>query len=93
MLTKEQVEHVALLARLALEPEETGLYSRQLSAILEYARKLEELDVSDVPPTAHVLPLRNVLRQDRVGEHLPPADALANAPEREDNYFKVPRIV
>ncbi|MGQ9557784.1 MAG: Asp-tRNA(Asn)/Glu-tRNA(Gln) amidotransferase subunit GatC [Desulfurispora sp.] len=93
MLTKEQVEHVALLARLALKPEETELYSRQLSAILEYARKLEELDVSDVPPTAHVLPLRNVLRQDRVGEHLPPAAALANAPEREDNYFKVPRIV
>ncbi|WP_438266169.1 Asp-tRNA(Asn)/Glu-tRNA(Gln) amidotransferase subunit GatC [Desulfurispora thermophila] len=89
----EQVEHVALLARLALTPEEKELYSRQLSAILEYARKLEELDVSDVPPTAHVLPLRNVLRQDQVGAHMPPEEALANAPEREENYFKVPRIV
>lgn len=93
MLTKSEVEHVALLARLDLSEEETDLYTTQLAKILEYAAVLDRLDTSDVPPTAHVLPLQNVFREDLVGEHLTPDDVLANAPEKEEGFFKVPRII
>lgn len=93
MLTISEVEHVALLARLELNDEEKKLYARQMNAILEYAQMLNKLDTTDVPPTAHVLPLKNVFREDKVGEHMDPEKALANAPEREDQFFKVPRIV
>jgi len=93
LLTRQEVEHVALLARLALSEEEKELYTRQLRDILEYAARLNELDTTDVPPTSHVLPLSNVFREDEVGEHLSPEEVLANAPEREGGFFKVPRIV
>ncbi|HBV96657.1 MAG: glutamyl-tRNA amidotransferase [Peptococcaceae bacterium BICA1-7] len=93
MLTIAEVEHVALLSRLDLSLEEKKLYGDQLSKILEYAKMLDELDTGDVPPTAHVLPLKNVYREDRVGEHLPLEKAMQNAPERDGNFFKVPRIV
>lgn len=93
MLTRQEVEHVALLARLELTEEEKDLYTRQLQDILEYAARLNELDTTDVPPTSHVLPLCNVFREDDVGEHLSPEEVLANAPEREGGFFKVPRIV
>jgi aspartyl-tRNA(Asn)/glutamyl-tRNA(Gln) amidotransferase subunit C len=93
MIGIKEVEHVALLARLELTDKEKEVYSRQLSDILEHARKLQQLDTKDVPPTAHVLPLQNVLREDRVGEHLPPEKVLANAPDRQDDFFKVPRII
>ena len=93
MLTRQEVEHVALLARLALSEEEKELYTRQLRDILEYAARLNELDTTDVPPTSHVLPLSNVFREDEVGEHLSPEEVLANAPEKEGQFFKVPRIV
>jgi aspartyl-tRNA(Asn)/glutamyl-tRNA(Gln) amidotransferase subunit C len=93
LLTRQEVEHVALLARLALSEEEKEMYTRQLRDILEYAARLNELDTTDVPPTSHVLPLSNVFREDEVGEHLAPEEVLANAPEREGGFFKVPRIV
>ena len=93
MLTIAEVDHVALLSRLDLSMEEKKLYGDQLSKILEYAKMLDELDTGDVPPTAHVMPLKNVYREDRVGEHLPLEKALQNAPERDGNFFKVPRIV
>ncbi|SHF32545.1 aspartyl/glutamyl-tRNA(Asn/Gln) amidotransferase subunit C [Desulfofundulus australicus DSM 11792] len=93
MITIKDVEHVALLARLELSEEEKQMYTKQLDAILEYAQVLNELDTDDVPPTAHVLHLRNVWREDEVGEHLPPDEVLANAPETEGQFFKVPRIV
>jgi len=93
MLTRADVEHVALLARLELGEDEKELYTSQLGKILEYAAVLRELDTTDIPPTAHVLPLQNVFREDVVGEHLPVEDVLANAPEREGNFFKVPRII
>lgn len=93
MLTKEQVEHVALLARLELSDEEKEKYATQLSAILEYAEALNKVDTENVPPTAHVLPLKNVFREDRVCDHLANEKALANAPDREGNYFRVPRIL
>ncbi|MBO8128462.1 MAG: Asp-tRNA(Asn)/Glu-tRNA(Gln) amidotransferase subunit GatC [Peptococcaceae bacterium] len=93
MLTIADVEHVALLSRLELTPEEKEMYRRQLAKILDYAAKLQELDTENIPPTAHVVPLQNVFREDEVGEHLPPEKVLANAPDREDNFFKVPRIL
>ncbi|MCL5056960.1 MAG: Asp-tRNA(Asn)/Glu-tRNA(Gln) amidotransferase subunit GatC [Actinobacteria bacterium] len=93
MLTIAEVDHVALLSRLDLSAEEKKLYGDQLSKILEYAKMLDELDTGDVPPTAHVLPLKNVYREDRVGDHLPLEKAMQNAPERDGNFFKVPRIV
>jgi aspartyl-tRNA(Asn)/glutamyl-tRNA(Gln) amidotransferase subunit C len=93
MLTIAEVEHVALLARLDLSDEEKKMYAGQLSAILEYAGMLDDLDTENIPPTAHVLPLKNVFREDSEGGHLPLEKALQNAPDREGNYFKVPRIV
>ncbi|MBO8137189.1 MAG: Asp-tRNA(Asn)/Glu-tRNA(Gln) amidotransferase subunit GatC [Desulfotomaculum sp.] len=93
MITKKDVEHVALLARLKLNEEEKEMYTRQLNDILKYAQKLQQLDTDAVEPTAHVLPIKNVFREDEVGDHLPNDKALANAPEKEGNYIKVPKIM
>lgn len=93
MLTIDEVEHVALLSRLELSEDEKKMYAGQLSAILEYAGMLDELDTAAVPPTAHVLPLKNVFREDRAGDHLQLEKTMQNAPDREDSFFKVPRIV
>lgn len=93
MLTKEQVEHVAMLARLEFNEEEKEKYAAQLSDILKHMEKLDELDTSNVPPTAHVLPLKNVFREDKVCEHLSNESALQNAPKREEGSFRVPKII
>jgi aspartyl-tRNA(Asn)/glutamyl-tRNA(Gln) amidotransferase subunit C len=93
MLTIKEVEYVALLARLELTDAEKQIYVRQLGDILEYAKMFNELDTSGVPPTAHVLPLKNVFRNDSTGEHLPSEKVLVNAPDRDKEFFKVPRIV
>ncbi len=92
-LTREEVEHVAWLARLALTEEEIEMFREQLSAVLEYARSLEEIDLSDVPPTATVLPMRNVMREDEVRPSLPRDVVLANAPDTEDGYFRVRAVL
>jgi aspartyl-tRNA(Asn)/glutamyl-tRNA(Gln) amidotransferase subunit C len=88
-----EVDHVALLSRLELSEEEKKQYADQLNNILEYAKMLDELETGDVPPTAHVLPLKNVFREDRVGEHLALEKTMQNAPDQDGNFFKVPRIV
>lgn len=93
MITKQDVEHVALLARLELSEEETELYTKQLNDILEYANKLQQVNTDDVPPTMHVLPIQNVFREDQVGEHMANEVALANAPDTEGNFIKVPKIM
>ncbi len=93
MLTSKDVQHVALLARLELTSEEEEMYTSQLGRILDYVRILQDLDTSEVPPTAHVLPLQNIFREDEVGEHLDVEDVLANAPDRKGNFFRVPKIV
>ncbi|MDN5347168.1 MAG: aspartyl-tRNA(Asn)/glutamyl-tRNA(Gln) amidotransferase subunit [Clostridia bacterium] len=92
-ITLKEVEHVALLARLYLSEEEKQAYTQQLNSILEYMQKLNELDTAAVEPTAHVLPLKNVLRDDEVRPGLPREKALAGAPEAQDGQFKVPRVV
>ncbi|MTI85959.1 MAG: Asp-tRNA(Asn)/Glu-tRNA(Gln) amidotransferase subunit GatC [Firmicutes bacterium] len=93
MINKSDVEHVALLARLELSEEEKELYTKQLSDILEHAQTLNKLDTENVLPTAHVLPLKNVFREDEVGDHLDTEKALSNAPDKEENFFRVPKIV
>lgn len=93
MITKKDVDHVAFLGRLELTEEEREIYTRQLNDILEHFQFLQQLDTENVPPTAHVLPLKNVFREDRVGRHMSREDALSNCPDRDGNYFKVPRIV
>ena len=87
------IEHVARLARLDLTPEEMAKLREQLGAILEHAAKVGEAAAEDVPPTAYAIPRSNVLRPDELKPSLSVEDVLANAPEREDDRFKVPRIV
>jgi aspartyl-tRNA(Asn)/glutamyl-tRNA(Gln) amidotransferase subunit C len=91
-LTIKEVEHVARLARLRLAPEELEKMRVQLSNILGHIDMLKEVDVRDVPPTAQVTDLLNILRADRVSASLPREDVLANAPDQEDGMFKVKAI-
>jgi aspartyl-tRNA(Asn)/glutamyl-tRNA(Gln) amidotransferase subunit C len=88
-----QVEHVARLARLALSPEEKDRMRGQLDAILGYVEQLRRIDTRDVPPTAHVLPLANVMREDEVRPSYPADAMLANAPDVDQAAFRVPRIL
>jgi aspartyl-tRNA(Asn)/glutamyl-tRNA(Gln) amidotransferase subunit C len=92
-VTLKDVEHVAALARLELTDAEKERFTEQLNAILKYAEKLNELDTEAVPPTSHVLPLSNVMREDEVRPSWPLSDVLANAPEEEDGQFRVPAVL
>jgi aspartyl-tRNA(Asn)/glutamyl-tRNA(Gln) amidotransferase subunit C len=92
-LSREEVLHVANLARLSLEPAEIELFTRQLNDILAYVEKLQELDTEGVPPLAHVIPVFNVFRQDAVREGLARQTALDNAPAHEEGAFLVPRVI
>lgn len=92
-LTKEQVEHIAQLARLKLTPEEIERYRAQLSAILDYANRLQAVDTTGIPPTSSVLPPRSVLREDKSRPGLPLEDLLRNAPDSEKGQFRVPPVL
>jgi len=92
-IDKQLVRQVARLARLELTDEETVMFAGQLAAILDYIAKLSELDTKDVEPLAHCLPIHNVFRPDEPRPGLSVEQALANAPDRQDDYFKVPRIL
>ncbi len=92
-LSKKDVEHVALLSRLHLNDEEKEKYANELSRIFDYVEELQAVDTDSVPPTAHPLELKNVLREDSVRPSLSNEAALSNAPEKEDNCFRVPKIV
>jgi len=92
-ISMQEVEHVANLARLSLNEEEKKRYGEQLSAILEHADQLEAVDVSEVEPTSHVLPLVNVLRDDEVDAMLSNEEALKNAPDSDEGQFRVPAVM
>jgi aspartyl-tRNA(Asn)/glutamyl-tRNA(Gln) amidotransferase subunit C len=92
-ITQKEVEQVAKLARLELSEDEKGTFARQLSAILSYMDQLKTLDTGGVEPTATVLPTDNVFRDDQVQPSLPQEQALANAPDQADGFFRVPRIL
>jgi aspartyl-tRNA(Asn)/glutamyl-tRNA(Gln) amidotransferase subunit C len=92
-IDETQVRKVARLARLALTEEEVAEFTGQLSAILDYVEKMNELNTDDVEPLAHCLPISNVFRRDCVKESLGTEKALANAPQRDGDFFKVPKIL
>ncbi len=92
-LTRTQVEYIAELAKLALTDAETERYTEQLSAVLDYASQLQAVDTSDIPPTASVLPLTTVLREDVVRPSLSNAQAIANAPDATDGQFRVDAVL
>lgn len=87
------VRHISHLSRLKPTDEEVRLFSEQLSAIVEYMDQLNEVDTTDVAPTAHALPVKNVFRADEARPGLTPDQALANAPHREGNFFAVPKVL
>lgn len=89
----QDVNKVAGLAKLEFAPEEKRRLVQQLSRIVEYMNKLSELDTSDVPPTSHVVNLKNVLREDVVEQWLSPDEALTNAPAKRNGYFSVPKVI
>jgi aspartyl-tRNA(Asn)/glutamyl-tRNA(Gln) amidotransferase subunit C len=92
-ISRADVEHVATLARLALAPEEIEQLTEQLGVILDHAEDVAALDLEGVEPTAHPLPLSNVLRPDEVRPSLDRDEVLAQAPAAEDGRFRVPRIL
>jgi aspartyl-tRNA(Asn)/glutamyl-tRNA(Gln) amidotransferase subunit C len=92
-LTRKQVVAISELARLALTEEEITLYQEQLSAVLEYAERLQSLDTGAIPPTATVLPVRNVMRADEACPSMARENILANAPQAEDGCFRVQAVL
>lgn len=92
-ISREELEHVARLARLELTEEEIELFQMQLGAVLERAQRIQALPLDDLPPTAHPIDLSNVLRADVVVPPALPDAILENAPERDGDLFRVPRIL
>ncbi len=92
-ISREDVAHVARLARLEVSGEEQATFARQLSAILTYIDQLKQVDTAGVEPTATVLPTDNVFRDDVARPSLPREQALANAPDQADGFFRVPKII
>jgi len=92
-ITKQEVEHVARLARLELSEQDKDRLTEQMSNILTYVGKLNELDTTGVEPTSHVLDINNVMREDVAAESLSQERALANAPDKAAGHYKVPKII
>jgi len=92
-LSHDEVRRIAELAKLDLSEEEVKLYAGQLSHILQYFERLQAIDTSQVAPTASVLPLKNVLRPDIAAQPIRLAEALANAPDTQDNQFRVSAVL
>lgn len=93
VITKDTVKYVANLARIELNPKELEKLSRQLKDILDFIDKLKKVDIKDINPTSHILPISNVLREDKPQESLPFDKVLKNAPCREGNFFGVPKVI
>ena len=92
-LTREQVQYIAELAKLDLTETEIARYTEQLSAVLDYASALQDIDTNDIPPTASVLPLKNVMREDVVRPSLPREQVVANAPDAIEGQFQVDAVL
>jgi aspartyl-tRNA(Asn)/glutamyl-tRNA(Gln) amidotransferase subunit C len=92
-LTEEEVRHIARLARVGLSDDEVPRFQSQLSEILDYFRRLQEVDTENVPPTAHTLAMHNVMRDDEPQPSIDKEEVLANAPQREDDHFRVRAIL
>jgi len=92
-ITKETVEYVANLARIELQTKELDKLAGQLKDIIDFIGKLNEVDIKDIPPTSHILPLKNVLREDVPKISLTSEKVLKNAPLKEVNFFVVPKVI
>lgn len=92
-ISRDDVAHVAKLARLSVDDDQLDTFTAQLGAILDHAADVEALDLADVPPTSHPYPLVNVLRPDVAGPTLAPHEALDGAPQAEEGRFRVPTIL
>jgi len=92
-LSKKEVEHIAWLAHIELSDKEKALFTEQFNEILDYFKKIDEVDTEGVEPTYHVLDLKNVSRTDETAPSLPIEEALRNAPKKEKKFIKAPRIV
>ena len=92
-VTKKDVEHIAKLARLKIREDEIGHYTNQLNQILEYVEKLNELDTENVEPLSHPIENINVFREDNRRQSVTTYEALKNAPDRDDQHFKVPKVI
>ena len=92
-ISQEEVRHIAMLSRLKLSDDEVRALARELTAILDYVNQLREVDIEGVEPTAHAVAVDNVFRADEVRPSLDPDTALANAPDRESSFFKVPKVL
>ena len=92
-LSRDEVLHIARLARLGLSESELDKLREQLSNILENFEILQQVDTSDIPPTAQSIPLQNVMREDEISASLPQSQILANAPQKEENYFRVRAVL
>jgi len=92
-IDKDTVRYVANLARISLNEEELSLLSRQLEDIVNFIDKLKELDLAGVKPTSHILPVKNVFREDKPVQSLKVKDTLSNAPIKKENFFVVPKVI
>ncbi len=93
MITKNNIEYVANLSRLELNDADMDAFAPNFQEILSYIDKLNELDTSNVEPTAHVLPLKNVKREDEIKPSLSNESALKSAPETSEGFFQVPKVI
>jgi aspartyl-tRNA(Asn)/glutamyl-tRNA(Gln) amidotransferase subunit C len=92
-ISREEVEHVARLARLELTEGEKEMFTGQMDAMLAYVDKLNELDTKGITPTSHAVPMENAFREDEVAPSIGIDKALLNAPDRSDNFFRVPQVI
>lgn len=92
-INADQVRHVARLSRIALTPQETERFTEQLDHVLEYVRQLQRLDTTRVEPAFHVLPMMNVMREDRRSASLPAESAAQLAPDHQGSFVRVPLVV
>ena len=92
-ITRQDIDHVAKLARLALTEEERQLFTGQMGAILAYVEALNELNTDDVQPTSHAVPMQNAFRPDVIAPSIGHHRALANAPDTNETYFRVPPVI
>lgn len=92
-IDKETVKYTAHLCRIELQEKELDKLSTQLKGILDFIDKLSKVDVQNIAPTSHILPVKNVLREDAPKDSLPVDKVLANAPQKEGNFFVVPKVI
>lgn len=92
-ISKKDVQYTADLARIELTDKELSTLSEQLQKIVDFIDKLKTLDIANISPTSHVLPMHNVFREDKAIASLKPQDALKNSPAKEGNFFKVPKVI